>query len=106
MEYTVMAGARVLIEQTKNWPEILVKEVSFGIDATNQGAKQKFTDRLGQSTKEGVQYTTFVFLEALVANIHYGHKKGYWDKDQHFQHIHDKLDKEIAQFEEIQADLG
>jgi hypothetical protein len=48
-------------------------------------------------TKEGLKPFTMAFIQGLVANIHHGHEKGWWDSAEHLRYIMEELSRGFAE---------
>lgn len=96
MEYSFEVIAKITLEYQIGDTSSTHKASDLALCLSENLNKEKYLDKNGLPTEEGVQAATLVLISALSANIHYSHQKKYWDSAKHLRHIISELEKQFT----------
>lgn len=75
-------------------------QTKINLDVSRNLDRKQYLDADDLPTKDGCKVLTNVFVQGLVANIHHGHEKGFWNDAEHIRYIIAELQRGFVEIAE------
>jgi hypothetical protein len=88
-----LEGKSIITLGYKDSNKSSLKHTDINLEIPKELDEEMYFDKEGLPNKNGIKALSQCFIQGLVANIHHGHNKGYWDSAEHLRYIIKEIER-------------
>lgn len=87
------AISKITLEHESGSPTSLLKAADLRLEVSGNLDRMQYVDGRGLPRKDALKPISNTLLHGLMANIRYGHEKGWWKDHEHMQYVINELQR-------------
>lgn len=88
--------ARLHLKQEPGAKTSQASHTDIRLETSSNVNKQVYYDGQGNMRQPALKPLTQTFIQGLIANVKYGHDRGWWNESEHMRYIIDELGRSFA----------